>query len=89
MVINTESAGKLAELFKRAGLACEIEAGAIGLVVYGASPAVVRAVMRSLNTTIRTHNPKTKVVVSEVAKDIDEPEATAFWGTLSFDWKAV
>lgn len=81
------AAKALAGLYVDVGLPCEIEAGPVGLVVYGPTSATVNAVTKSLARGPRTLG--VAVRTSPAAADADEPEATRWWGTVEFDWDAM
>lgn len=81
------AAKRLAALYTRAGLPVEVEAGPVGLVVYGSDAATVRRVAQSLASTPRVLGGE--VTVGPITVDQDEPEATRFWTTVEFDWSVI
>ena len=82
-----EAAARLAALYARAGMPIEIEAGPVGLVVYGPSPAIVRKAAQSLASTPRVLG--ADVAVGPITVEPDEPKATRFWTTVEFDWSVI
>lgn len=90
---NTGTAGieahakALTQRFVDCGVPCEIEAGPAGLVVYAAQPSLVRAVMQQLAEAPRKLG--ADATVSQVTRDADEPAATRWWGSVTFDWDAL
>ena len=86
MATSRATAGLVA-MYAAAGLAVEIDAGQVGLVVYGATPGQVEWVARSL-----ARGPASLGVAVEVsapAFEADEREGLQFWATVSFDWDAM
>lgn len=84
--INSEDeAKKLAAVYTRAGLPCEIEHGLNGVIVYASSRDHVARISLNIAHAVRTRDPY--VVASPVNEDKDEPEATRFWAAVDFDWR--
>lgn len=75
----------LQKLYAAAGFPVEIEAGNVGLVVYGPSPNTVRTVAENLIRSIRDRDPKVRR--DEPSACQDEPPTTAYVCTVQFDWK--
>lgn len=81
------AATKLEALYATAGLPIEIDAGNAGLVVYGATKAVVLAAARSLARAPESLG--LDVEIAPVGEDDDEPAATRFHCAIWFDWNAM
>jgi ABC-type sugar transport system substrate-binding protein len=80
------SAAKLAAMYTSVGLPCEIEAGRVGLVVYGRTAEEVRSVAKGLAKAPRSLG--VTVAVERVTQETDEPEETQFSAVVRFDWVA-
>lgn len=83
-MLPTVRASALEALHRETGLLVEIEAGPVGLVVYGPSVAAVRAAAVSLVRSARTRDPKAEL--EPIGDDADEPAETRFYGVVRFDW---
>lgn len=82
--MESSSAARLAALFAKHGLGCEIEAGPVGVVVYAASKAACASITRSLRETLRTYG--VKAVAEVPVFERDEPAETAYVAAVRFDW---
>ena len=77
----------LEERYAEAGLPVEIEAGPVGVVVYGPARRVVESVCRALVETVRDVD--THAVIDGGGEDRDESSATRFWAVVTFDWNKI
>ena len=83
-VKKADPAAAMAAKFAAAGFPCEIEAATRGLIVYASSKEHVQAIARDIALAVR---PRTRVVLTDVLRDEDEPPATCWWTAIEFDWK--
>jgi hypothetical protein len=67
-----------------AGLTVEIEAGPIGLVIYGAGRQIVATIARKLVESARAKDPRAEV--EYVGTDEKEPSETRWHAVVTFDW---
>lgn len=84
--MRTNATTRLENLYANVGLPCNIEAGPFGLVVYSATPAMVRSIVKKL-----AEAPHAKGVATETTDPIAEPDEdpeTRFWARLDFSWSA-
>ena len=79
------AASKLAEVYGKKGLPCEIEAAADGVIVYAASRVTADRVANDIRRFVVARDPR---ACTERAKhDGNEEASTSWWSAVRFDWR--
>jgi len=75
------------DAYLAAGLVVEVEAGPIGVVVYGASKHVVSTVATHLAESARARDPRAEVEF--IGTDEGEPAETRWHAVVTFNWATM
>lgn len=79
-------ASALAAHFTERGLACDIEAGPRGVIVYTSTRERAAFIAGEILRTARVRDPKVRIPQAP-HRDEDEPEATSWWVAVDLDWE--
>jgi len=79
------AASKLAEVYSKKGLPCEIEAAADGVIVYANDRVTAERVAKDIRRFVVERDPR--ACTERGQHDKNEPGATAWWAAVRFDWR--
>ena len=82
------NAERLAAFYAEKGFRVQIEAGTVGLVVYASSRRDAERVAADLAGSARARDPRARAILPALRDESgDEPEETAWWTAVEFDWR--